>query len=140
MQLVDSMQPDDIAMAADVLIEQLDLRAGDPDIEDDTEDHDIVDEPHDCDGDELDGNASEDEFMIHAVTGEMPGCPIADPGGTDLSWRFDHHEDDEEDGACLRAPHRDRIRRTRCMEKRAGRHVTGYRLPAAAPLAGVQRA
>ncbi|WP_188446140.1 hypothetical protein [Sphingomonas psychrolutea] len=31
------------------------------------------------DGDELDGNNSEDDFMHHGHWG--PGCPIADPGG-----------------------------------------------------------
>ena len=37
------------------------------------------DDPAEADGDERDGNGSEDDFMVHAWDG--PGCPIADPGG-----------------------------------------------------------
>ena len=48
---------------ADVGIRILDTLGGDPDCE--------------ADGDELDGNASEDDFMHHSGLG--PGCPIADP-------------------------------------------------------------
>lgn len=127
LRMAGAMQPDDIAIAVDALIAQLDARAGDPDLEDDTEDRDIVDEPHDTDGDEEDHNGSEDDFVVHAFTG--PGCPIADPGGTDINGGCDQREeDDEDDGAALRAPHLDRIRRTRCKEVRLGRHLLRYRL------------
>lgn len=130
MRFVDSMNTRDIATAVDVLIAQLDARAGDPDLEeDDPAGGEITDEPHDCDGDEHDGNMSEDDFMIHANTGDMPGCPIADPGGADVNGGFERREeDDEDDGAALRAHHLDRIRRTRCKEVRHGRHLTRDRL------------
>jgi hypothetical protein len=141
LRMAGTMQPDDIAIAVDALIEQLDARAGDPDIEDDTEDRDIVDEPHDCDGDEEDCNGSEDDFMVHGSDGGMPGCPIADPGGVIASHGFkQQEEDDEDDGVALRAPHLDRIRRTRCKEVRSGRHLLGYRLVPPVRVVGGKRA
>jgi len=141
LRMAGALQPDHIAIAVDALIAQLDARAGDPDLEDDTEDRDIVDEPHDCDGDEEDGNASEDDFMIHGSDGAMPGCPIADPGGTWASHGFtQQEEDDEDDGAKLRARHLDRIRRTRCKEVRNGRYVTGYHLSSPLRIMGGRRA
>lgn len=64
--------PDDVATlprnAVHDMIERLlawiDEKDGDPDLE--------------LDGDELDGNGSEDDFMTHTGDGR-PGCPIADP-------------------------------------------------------------
>ncbi len=53
-----------IADVCEQLVETLDVVAGDPDLE--------------PDGDELDGNGSEDDFMDHP-THLGPGCPIADP-------------------------------------------------------------
>jgi hypothetical protein len=120
----------EIGMAVDALIAKLDALSGDSDLEeDDPSGGDITDEPHDCDGDEEDGNASEDDFMIHAYVGNDPGCPIADPGGFEASHGFrQQEEDDEDDAAALREPHLNRIRRTRCNQVRAGRYVTGYKL------------
>jgi len=142
LRMAGALQPDDIAIAVDALIAQLDARAGDPDIEDDDPaGGDITDEPHDDDGDEEDGNASEDDFMVHGSDGGMPGCPISDPGGTWASHGFTkQEEDDEEDGATLRAPHLDRIRRTRCREVKSGRYVTGYRLSSPLRIMGGRRA
>jgi len=49
-------------------IDALDLIDGDPDLE--------------PDGDELDGNLSEDDFMRHGEPSKgEPGCPVSDPGG-----------------------------------------------------------
>lgn len=142
LRMAGALQPDDIAIAVEALIAQLDARAGDPDIEDDDPaGGDITDEPHDDDGDEEDGNASEDDFMFHGSDGGMPGCPIADPGGTWASHGFtQQEEDDEDDGTTLRARHLDRIRRTRCKEVRTGRYVTGYRLSSPLRLMGGRRA
>lgn len=47
------------------LIETLDIALGDPDEE--------------ANGDELDGNASEDDFMDHSVCDPGASCPVADP-------------------------------------------------------------
>lgn len=52
-----------LADVCEQLVETLDVVAGDPDLE-----------PN---GDELDGDGGEDDFMQHAANG--PGCPIADP-------------------------------------------------------------
>ncbi|BBC74404.1 hypothetical protein AEB_P3536 [Altererythrobacter sp. B11] len=46
-----------------VAIDLLDLVDGDRDVE--------------ANGDELDGNGAEDDFMTHEIAG--PGCPVADP-------------------------------------------------------------
>lgn len=118
----------EIGIAVDALIAKLDALGGDPDLEDDDPaGGNITDEPHDTDGDEDDHNGSEDDCIDHALAG--PGCPIADPGGTDVNGGCDQREEDEEDdGAVLRAPHLDRIRRTRCREVRLGRHLIRYRL------------
>lgn len=71
-RMLDAFERDEIEIAVDLLIERLDARDGDPDLE--------------ADGDELDGSPSEDEFMHHGHDG--PGCPIADidrcPAGDDM--------------------------------------------------------
>lgn len=56
---------DSLALAIETLIAVLDAIDGDPDLE-----------PN---GDELDGNWSEDDWMHHYGSG--PGCPVSDPGG-----------------------------------------------------------
>lgn len=66
-----------IAAAIDQLIEALDHRNGDSDSE-----------PN---GDELDGNASEDDFMDHTHWSGEAGCPVSDPAEdddspTDVAW------------------------------------------------------
>jgi hypothetical protein len=61
--LLNRHSPHEIAEAVEVLVDVLDLMGGDPDVE--------------ANGDELDGNRSEDDFMRHEPGG--PGCPIADP-------------------------------------------------------------
>ncbi len=53
-----------ISQAIDALIDRLDALGGDPDME--------------ANGDELDGNSSEDEFMQHSYW-SGPGCPVSDP-------------------------------------------------------------
>lgn len=60
-----------IADTIEGLIAFLDDLCGDTDLE--------------ANGDELDGNASEDDFMYHGGWG--PGCPIADPGGCEHDGR-----------------------------------------------------
>ena len=56
-----------LADVCEQLVGTLDVVAGDPDLE--------------PDGDELDGNASEDDFMDHGRSGSEngAGCPISDP-------------------------------------------------------------
>ena len=54
---------DSLAMAIETLIAVLDAIDGDPGIE--------------LNGDEQDGNSSEDDWMHHGHRG--PGCPISDP-------------------------------------------------------------
>lgn len=61
-RMLDAFERDEIELAVDMLIERLDARDGDSDLE--------------ADGDELDGSAGEDEFMRHEHDG--PGCPIGD--------------------------------------------------------------
>ncbi|WP_230280719.1 hypothetical protein [Croceicoccus sp. Ery15] len=63
-----------------ILTAALDRVDGDPDIE-----------PN---GDEQDGNLSEDDFCIHrpGMWGGGPGCPIADPGGDEHDGREPEHE------------------------------------------------
>lgn len=52
----------ELGAAIETLIERLDAAAGDPDLE--------------ANGDEIDGNGSEDDFISYATNG--PGCPVAD--------------------------------------------------------------
>lgn len=56
---------DSLAMAIETLIAVLDAIDGDPDVE--------------LNGDELDANNAEDDFVRHYAEG--PGCPVSDPGG-----------------------------------------------------------
>lgn len=56
---------DSLAMAIETLIAVLDAIDGDPDVE--------------LNGDEFDGQNSEDEFMDHSHWHGAPGCPISDP-------------------------------------------------------------
>ena len=95
-----------IADTIEGLIAFLDEIGGDPDLE--------------ANGDELDGNASEDDFMYHAIADTGAGCPIADPGGA-------RNDDDEDDAPHIRAPYRTHIRRTRCVPVDS-RYGGGYRL------------
>lgn len=104
----------ELGAAIDALIARLDAAAGDPDLE--------------ANGDELDGNLSEDDVMHHG--GSFAGCPVSDPGEDDdadedddpaggnvLDERHDadcEDEPDDADSRALRKPHRDRIRRTQC--------------------------
>ena len=65
-RLVALFERDEIEAAVDELIANLDRLDGDLDLE-----------PN---GDELDGNASEDDFMRHPAAWDSgPGCPLADP-------------------------------------------------------------
>ena len=63
MQVLGRFDRKALASFITVAIELLDVVDGDPDEEDN--------------GDEQDGNGSEDDFMYHNANG--PGCPIADP-------------------------------------------------------------
>ena len=63
---------DQLAGFITVAIDLLDLAEPDSDLE--------------PDGDELDGNITEDEFMSHGEWGGA-GCPIADPGGCEHDGR-----------------------------------------------------
>ena len=73
---LDLFERDDVEAAVDMLLELLDRADGDADRE-----------PN---GDELDGNSSEDDFMFHGHDG--PGCPVAECGTSnscsagDPSW------------------------------------------------------
>ena len=77
---------DEIATAAQALVDLLDTIDGDPDLE--------------PDGDEADGNGSEDDFMRHGLDawGE-PGCPIADPGGGNVEDEGEGIDEREPDPA-----------------------------------------
>lgn len=104
----------ELGAAIDALIARLDADAGDPDLE--------------ANGDELDGNLSEDDVMHHG--GSFAGCPFSDPGEDDdadedddpaggnvLDERHDadcEDEPDDADSRALRKPHLERIRKTRC--------------------------
>lgn len=104
---------------------KLDAADGDPDVE--------------LNGDELDGEASEDDFWPHRqhAIANGPGCPISDPGGGcpvdegepmlgmpeagsgywgggGMGSGNPADDEGEDDGLAARVPHRDRIRRTRC--------------------------
>lgn len=87
------------------MIDQLDEEDGDADLE-----------PN---GDELDGNGSEEDFMRHGFDrlGE-PGCPLSDPGGCDLA----------DEAGLIADPtayreHRARLRRTRCYKLPRVRYI-----------------
>lgn len=55
---------------------------------------DEEDEPIEANGDELDGNASEDDFMVHCLASDPgAGCPVSDPGG----GAVDDEPQDEQD-------------------------------------------
>lgn len=102
LRLVAQFERNEIEAAVDGLIAILDARDGDADLEPDGDDlGDIavdsflprhpayrhaeyrdadaamMTEDDEADGDELDGNGAEDDFMRHPADG--PGCPIADP-------------------------------------------------------------
>lgn len=67
------------AMLADFSVSLLDVLEPDPDSE-----------PN---GDEQDGNRSEDDFMHHGLNWlREPGCPVSDPGGCE----HDGREEDQE--------------------------------------------
>lgn len=119
MRLVNAFERDEIEIGVDLLIEQLDRRDGDPDLE-----PEVIEE----NGDEQDGALSEDDEMDHGWAG--PGCPLADPGesthpeqSTQGRHTFGDDDDAEDDCPAARTPHRDRIRRTRC---RVDKHWNRY--------------
>jgi hypothetical protein len=66
---------------AEVIVALLDIAEPEPDVE-----------PN---GDELDGNGSEDDFMLH-YTDDAGGCPLSDPGGGDVV--DEPHDIEAEDG------------------------------------------
>ena len=67
LSLIPSLPRPLLERLAQSIIDRLDDMDGDTDVE-----------PN---GDELDGNQSEDDFMDHGGGwGQEPGCPIADPG------------------------------------------------------------
>lgn len=97
-RLIDQFEQDEIGAAVDSLIAMLDERDGDPDVEDDDPaGGDIVDEPHDCDGDEQDHMSSEDCFVPHGFGASGPGCPIADPDQDDSDTELNGDEFDYSD-------------------------------------------
>jgi hypothetical protein len=109
-RLVSVFERDEIADAVDALLAYLDAKQGDTDLEEtgiedsfmlhaspflpggagcpvaDEGGGNVTDEPHDGDGDDQDGNGSEDDFMYHGWQGAA-GCPIADPGGCEHDGR-----------------------------------------------------
>lgn len=79
----------ELADLCEQLIDRLDTLDPDPDVE--------------WNGDELDGSASEDEFMIHAYSFRSePGCPIADPDEAVDDKGCDEDSDREPDDDCER--------------------------------------
>jgi len=108
----------------EALIAILDATEDDPDLE-----------PN---GDELDGSGAEDDFGGHNVPGHLqgPGCPIADPDmaaddiecdDIDQDLELEDYIEDEFSDPAVRARHRRRIQRTRCIPRyRVRRHsLTG---------------
>lgn len=68
------------------LIEQMDLIDGDPD-------------EQQSDGDELDYNGSEDDFIEHGQGWlQAAGCPIADPGGGNVEDEGERAESEDPGG------------------------------------------
>lgn len=147
-RIVAAFERDEIEAAVDGLISLLDARDGDPDLEEagdaelggDEMDASFPEwrdgainrairatlqhEDAEADGDEEDGNLSEDDFMWHTSGDHGPGCPFADPGEGNLpehaTGGVHTYEDDAREDDCLplRKPHIDRIRRTRCTATR----------------------
>lgn len=131
-RMLDAFEPDDIGAMVDLLIERLDARDGDPDLEEtDAEDSFALpryalefasgpgckaSDEGELVGDEHDYSGVEDEpgLVPYGING--PGCPISDPdgGGTVGIVGGEPDEDAEPDEPKARLPHRDRIRRTRC--------------------------
>lgn len=72
-RLIALFERDEIERAVDSLINWLDDHDGDIELE--------------ANGDELDGNACEDDFMYHEPDG--PGCPVADGGASDRAYAGD---------------------------------------------------
>lgn len=71
MRILSFFNREELGHAIEVLIALLDVWDGDPDLE-----------PN---GDELDGSMGEDDFCIHNTGSDYAaGCPVSDPGGTDL--------------------------------------------------------
>jgi hypothetical protein len=69
-QAIPRLSRTDLEILTERLIDELDLRAGDSDIE-----------PN---GDERDGSMAEDDFHQQGENWRMyPGCPLADPGEPD---------------------------------------------------------
>lgn len=62
-RLLNRHSTSEIGHAIEILMDVLDLMDGDADVE--------------LNGDERDGQPSEDEFMLHGTHG--PGCPLSDP-------------------------------------------------------------
>ena len=76
-KLFSAFDRDDMEAAVALLIAELDVQDGDPDIE--------------ANGDELDGDDSEEDFMFHSTTDSGAGCPVAECGTNqfgagDPSW------------------------------------------------------
>lgn len=94
------------------LIDRLDAMDPDPDIE--------------ANGDELDANGAEDDFMPHSASwkGE-PGCPVSDPDcsvddeGEAIDEREpeDFADEPETSDPTARVEHRRRIQQTRCIPR-----------------------
>lgn len=72
----------DLAGFIAVAIDLLDLAEGDQDVE--------------SNGDELDGNAAEDDFWPHSPWFGGAGCEVSDPGGGNVT--DEPHDADSEDG------------------------------------------
>lgn len=147
MRLVEAFERDEMEAGVDLLIQALDQRDGDPDLEPNGDELDASwpidggsrrdamrggsghedaedDDPDEIDGDERDGRGSEEEFMRHSPCG--PGCPIGDPPALDFP------SDGEDlrpvsDPTAYQAAIR-RIRATRC-----DRIVSPYRWPGSIP-------
>jgi len=114
---------DELAGFVAVAIDLLDAADGDPDLE--------------LNGDELDGMGAEDDFGVQRAPLHLegPGCPLADPdmaaddqGCDDIDQDLEPEECPEEfSDPAVRARHRRRIQRTRCIRRyRIRRHsLTG---------------
>lgn len=118
-QAIPSLSRHDLEALTERLIDALDEMDGDPDVE--------------RNGDELDGTGAEDEecFLTEGCI-SFAGCPIADPDSAVDDIACDGETDSEPDDYAdefadpvIRAAHRRRIQRNRCIPRWSQYHING---------------
>lgn len=117
-RLFDAFERDDIELAVDLLIERLDACDGDPDLEDpegigaiDGEGNFLWRDSYPA-GAYEDGEPCDDDCGAEEL-GELTSIECHDYQGSAIPAFADDR--DEPDGASIRMPHRDRIRREQCV-------------------------